>query len=88
MERTEGRGLRFCRLCDIFDDIPEDIGAYAERLYALLDEKERAGEELIRSRMEKCETCEKNSLGTCLACGCYCLVRVSAVSSGCPKKKW
>ena len=79
---------RFCRLCDIFDSIPSDIGAYADRLYLLLDEKERAGSELINDRLSVCKDCDRNADGTCLACGCYCLVRSFAVSSHCPKKKW
>ncbi|MBR4719443.1 MAG: hypothetical protein IKP31_04270 [Lachnospiraceae bacterium] len=86
--RTENERYRFCRLCDIIDSIPEDIGEYAEKLYGLLDENERAGEELIRSRMDICEECDRNMHGTCLACGCYCLIRCFAVAQRCPKKKW
>lgn len=78
----------FCKLCEIVKNIPEDIEGYAERLYLLLDEDERADGDLIKSRMTVCEQCEKNIAGTCLACGCYCLVRSFARSTCCPKKKW
>lgn len=79
---------RFCRLCDIMADLPRDVTEYADRLYELLDEKDRAGEDLIRKRLAVCEGCEKHVLGTCLACGCYVLIRASAKGSRCPKKKW
>ena len=88
MDSRAGDTYRFCRMCDIVRDIPSDIGEYADRLYAALDEDERADEELIRSRLSVCEGCDRNSLGTCLACGCYCLIRSFARSQRCPKKKW
>ena len=77
-----------CKLCEIVGSIPEDIEAYAERLYSLLDEDERADRDLIGSRLKACDQCEKNIGGTCLACGCYCLVRSFARSQYCPRKKW
>ena len=79
---------RYCRLCDIVAGLPQDVTEYADRLYELLDEKDRAGEDLIRKRLSVCEGCEKHVLGTCLACGCYVLIRASAKGSRCPKKKW
>jgi hypothetical protein len=85
-ERTEK--LRFCRLCDIFKDIPLDIDKDAERLYNLLDDKEKAGDELINERLKICSACDRNSQGTCLACGCYCIIRSLKRSARCPKKKW
>ena len=78
----------FCKLCEIVKSIPEDIEEYAEKLYSLLDASERADGSLINSRLEVCATCEKNVSGTCLACGCYCLVRSFAKSQKCPVKKW
>ena len=75
-------------MCEIIKNIPEDIEEYAEKLYSLLDEDERADKELIGSRLDVCGKCEKNVAGTCLACGCYCLVRSFARSQRCPKKKW
>ena len=45
-------------------------------------------EDLIRKRLSVCEGCEKHVLGTCLACGCYVLIRASAKGSRCPRKKW
>lgn len=77
-----------CKLCEIIKNIPDDIEEYANRLYSLLDEDERADRELIESRLAVCDKCEKNVSGTCLACGCYCLVRSFARSQRCPKKKW
>ena len=85
-ERTEK--LRFCRLCDIFKEMPRDINAYAQRLYDLLDDKEKAGDELIKERLEICSACDRNSQGTCLACGCYCIVRSMKKTVHCPHKKW
>ncbi len=79
---------RFCRLCDIMADLPDDVTEYADRLYSLLDEKDRADEKLIRERLGICEQCPKLVLGTCLSCGCYVLIRASAKSSRCPKKRW
>ena len=88
-EDTEGtEKLRFCRLCDIFKEIPRDINAYAQRLYDLLDAKDKAGDELIKERLEICSACDRNSQGTCLACGCYCIVRGMKNSVHCPRKKW
>ena len=78
----------FCKLCEIVKNIPDDIEEYADRLYRLLDEDDRADRELIGSRLKICDACEKNVQGTCLACGCYCLVRSFARSQHCPKKKW
>ena len=86
MKETEK--YRFCRLCDIFKDIPADIGPYADRLYALLDDTEKAGDELIGERLAICGTCGSNANGTCLACGCYCVVRSMKESLHCPKKLW
>ena len=88
MGHLEGQEYRFCRMCDIIASIPGDIGAYADRLYGLLKEDERAGEDLIKERMQVCEGCAKNSNGTCLACGCYCLIRSIKRDSICPYKKW
>lgn len=88
MAAKNGTEFRFCRLCDIINGIPDDIGEYADKLYNLLDEKDRAGEELINLRLSVCEGCDRNEGGTCLACGCYCVVRSFAVSKHCPKKKW
>lgn len=79
---------RYCRLCDIVADIPQDVGEYAQKLYDLLPPGERAGEEMIRSRLDVCAACPKLSIDTCLACGCYVLIRTSAKSSRCPKKRW
>jgi hypothetical protein len=79
---------RFCRMCDIIASIPKDVAAYADKLYSLLPEKERADEGLIRKRMEACEGCDKNSGGTCLACGCYCAVRVMKKDNHCPGNIW
>ena len=53
--KKDGTGLRFCRLCDIIDSIPDDISDHAQKLYELLDEKERAGESLIKTRMDICK---------------------------------
>ena len=78
----------FCKLCEIVKSIPKDIEGYADRLYSLLDEDERADKELIEARMSVCENCDKNVAGTCLSCGCYCLVRSFARSQHCPRKKW
>ena len=39
---------RYCRLCDIVAGLPQDVTEYADRLYELLNEKDRAGEDLIR----------------------------------------
>lgn len=75
-------------MCDIIASIPKDVGAYADRLYSLLPEKERAGENLIKERTNVCEGCGKNSEGTCLACGCYCVVRVMKKDNHCPVNKW
>ncbi|MCR5507411.1 MAG: DUF6171 family protein [Lachnospiraceae bacterium] len=91
MERDARRNeekLRICRLCDIAAGIPDDIGRYADRLYALLPESERAGGELMDSRLAVCNDCNRNSDGTCLECGCYCVIRSFAVSKHCPVGKW
>lgn len=75
-------------MCDIIASIPEDIGEYADKLYRLMKEDERACEDTIKDRMSVCEGCEKNTGGTCLACGCYCLIRTMKKDNRCPKKKW
>ena len=80
--------LRFCRLCDIVDSIPVDIGEHADRLYSLLDDDEKAPEVLIKERLSVCDECERNMGGTCLECGCYCIIRSFAVSKHCPVGKW
>ncbi|MCR5421224.1 MAG: DUF6171 family protein [Lachnospiraceae bacterium] len=80
--------LRFCKMCEIYADIPEDIGLYADRLYALLEKNERADKELMDSRLKVCEDCIKNNQGTCLCCGCYCVIRSMKKSSHCPLEKW
>lgn len=87
-ENAGSDNTRFCRLCDIMSDLPQDVTEYADRLYKLLDEKDRADENLIRQRLAVCEGCPKLVLGTCQACGCYVLIRASAKGSRCPKKKW
>ena len=84
----EAEKLRFCRLCDIFRDMPTDITEYADRLYDLLEEGEKAGDELMNERLKICSTCGRNSQGTCLACGCYCIIRSMKKSEHCPKKMW
>ncbi|MCR4807297.1 MAG: DUF6171 family protein [Lachnospiraceae bacterium] len=88
MGHIDGHEYRFCRMCDIIASIPSDVGAYADKLYSLLPDGERAGEELIRDRVGICEECDKNTAGTCLACGCYCAVRAMKKDNKCPKKKW
>ena len=75
-------------MCDIIASIPEDVGAYADKLYSLLSEKDRSSEDLIRERIGVCDECDKNASGTCLACGCYCAVRAMKKDNACPKKKW
>ncbi len=80
--------LRFCRLCDIFDSIPGDISAYADRLYSLLDEKEKADSALMKQRIAVCDECDRNSAGTCLECGCYCIIRSMKQDNRCPVDKW
>ncbi len=79
---------RFCRLCEILDGIPEDIGGYGDKLYRLLKKKDRAGEELMKKRLTVCGSCEKEVNGTCLSCGCYTLYRVMKKDQQCPDKKW
>lgn len=88
MGHIEGQEYRFCRMCDIIASIPQDVGTYADKLYRLMPERERAGEDLIKDRMKTCEGCDKNSTGTCLACGCYCLVRSMKKDAHCPKHHW
>ncbi len=88
MGHIEGQEYRFCRMCDIIASIPQDVGTYADKLYRLMPEGERAGEDLIKDRMKTCEGCDKNSTGTCLACGCYCLVRSMKKDAHCPKHHW
>lgn len=85
---AEKEKTRYCRLCDIAADIPQDVADYADRLYQLLDERDRAGEELIKRRLAICGGCPKLVGDTCMACGCYVLIRASAKPSRCPKKKW
>ncbi len=79
---------RFCRMCDIIASIPKDVGAYADKLYSLLPERERAGEELIRERTGICEECDRNASGTCRMCGCYCAVRAMKKDNKCPGHRW
>ena len=55
----------FCKLCEIVKNIPDDIGEYADRLYRLLDEDEQADSELIGSRLNVCNACEKNVKKLC-----------------------
>ncbi|MCR4798189.1 MAG: DUF6171 family protein [Lachnospiraceae bacterium] len=68
--------------------VPEDIAEYADRLYRLLDTKDRAADSLMEERLLICEKCEKHEGGTCLSCGCYTIVRVMKKDSRCPQKKW
>ena len=75
-------------MCDIIAGIPDDIGAYADRMYNLLEEGQKADEELIKARNEVCGGCVKNSGGTCLACGCYCIIRSMKKSARCPDLRW
>ena len=75
-------------MCDIIASIPADVGACVDKLYNLLPEGERSSEDLIRERIRVCDECDKNTAGTCLACGCYCAVRAMKKDSACPKKKW
>ena len=86
--KTREERLRFCRICDITKDIPSDVSEYTDKVYALLDKKERAEEELINDRLKICATCGRNSQGTCLACGCYCIIRSMKASAHCPKRLW
>ena len=81
-------GKRLCRLCHLSPDLPEDVRASAERLYSLMDEKERAGEDLIRQRLEVCASCPRKAGDTCLSCGCYVLIRTLSKSSRCPSGYW
>ena len=79
---------RFCRLCGIFSELPENVTDYADRLYRLLPARERAEEPLMKERLKVCEGCEKCNSGTCLACGCYTIIRVMKTDTRCPDKKW
>lgn len=79
---------RRCRLCEIRKDISEDVGEYAQRLYDMLPEKERSGEDEIQERLSVCESCEKYVGGTCMACGCYPLIRAMAKKNRCPDARW
>ncbi len=75
-------------MCELAKDTSGEIQACAEKLYLLLDENDRAGDELIRRRLDICMECDKRSEDTCLKCGCYVLIRAIAVKSVCPAKKW
>lgn len=79
---------RFCRLCDIIADIPEDISEHADRLYSLMGDMERADEVLLKERLSVCDPCQKRVKDTCLACGCYTLLRAMAKDNRCPEKRW
>ncbi len=77
-----------CKLCDILGSIPEDVAPYAQRLYDLMPQGERADESLMKSRLDICNSCEKRQNSTCLKCGCYIQVRVLGRENRCPAKRW
>ena len=81
-------GKRSCRLCHLSPDLPEDVRALAERLYSLMDQKERAGEEMIRQRLGVCAVCSRKAGDTCISCGCYVLIRAMSKNSRCPLRHW
>ncbi|MCR4674106.1 MAG: DUF6171 family protein [Lachnospiraceae bacterium] len=78
----------FCRQCEILNNLPKDVLDYTQKLYRLLDEKDRATDSLISQRLKVCETCEKNREGTCQSCGCYVAFRAMKKEGNCPMKKW
>ncbi len=75
-------------MCDILEGIPEDVAPYTEQLYKSMKDNEKAGIELIRSRLDICAGCDNKLVSTCLKCGCYVQMRVLSRQSKCPVKKW
>ncbi|MCR5546460.1 MAG: DUF6171 family protein [Lachnospiraceae bacterium] len=80
--------LTFCRQCEILNQLPKDVLEYTNKLYRLLDKKDRATDSLISKRLDICEGCEKNTAGTCQSCGCYVAFRAMKKDGSCPQKKW
>ncbi len=77
-----------CKLCDILGNIPEDVAPYAEKLYNLMPDNEKAAQDLMKKRFDVCSVCEHRQASTCLKCGCYVEIRILGKANRCPAKKW
>lgn len=79
---------RYCRLCEIKEQISGTISDYADRYMELIREEDRASEEAYATRLEVCLSCEKRSEALCMACGCYIELRAAVKGNQCPYRKW
>ena len=83
--------MKECRRCLLEELEREDIlGAIREKIEKLPG-KDRAEEEVYRSRLEACRSCDFLVSGICLKCGCYVEFRAAFKRMKCPNpaaRKW
>jgi hypothetical protein len=47
-----------------------------------------AAPEVVKSRLETCDGCNKRVLGVCSECGCVLAFKTRKIKSKCPLGKW
>ncbi|MBO6109025.1 MAG: hypothetical protein J6P16_06450 [Eubacterium sp.] len=89
--------VRYCRLCELLDDYPDELEEYIASYVARIAPADKVSDDEYDRRLKICVECDKLTKsasldgvasGTCLACGCYIEIRAAVKTGACPGKKW
>lgn len=76
-----------CRRCLLEEAGQLDLHELIKQRIAVIPAEQRADEELYRTRLEKCRSCDSLNSGTCAKCGCYAELRAARADAYCPHEK-
>ncbi len=73
-----------CRRC-LFEDMddPDAVSAVKNYIEAMKAD-DKASDDVYRSRLESCRSCDRLLNGTCLECGCFVEIRAAHRNAECP----
>ena len=80
-----------CKRCLLRESAEEDVYESIRLRINEIPPGEKAGEELYRSRLALCRSCDNLISGVCMKCGCYVEFRAAFKNMDCPDasgRKW
>jgi len=83
--------MKECKRCLLRESAEADTFELIRGKLDLLKPEEKADDELYRSRLEACKTCDHLISGICMKCGCYVEFRAAYRRMKCPNvsdRKW
>ena len=83
--------MKECKRCLLREAAEHDTFESVREKVELLKPDERADDNLYRSRLDACMTCDHLISGVCMKCGCYVEFRAAFRRMKCPNaadRKW